>query len=102
MACTDCSSAPKAETDWPSGQAAAKKQVERMLFTQLQFWIFFVIVFSLYVALPHRLQNRMLLVASYIFYGAWDWRFLGLILFSSTVDYLLALGMDRAPSDLER
>jgi D-alanyl-lipoteichoic acid acyltransferase DltB (MBOAT superfamily) len=37
----------------------------------------------------------MLLVASYIFYGAWDWRFLGLIAFSTIVDYLLALRIDR-------
>ena len=73
-----------------------------MLFSQLQFWGFFAVVFSLYAVLPHRWQNWMLLVASYIFYGAWDWRFLGLILFSSAVDYMLALGMEQSTSALHR
>ncbi|MEP6068583.1 MAG: hypothetical protein ABJ246_22295 [Paracoccaceae bacterium] len=41
-----------------------------MLFTELQFWVFFLIVGALYVVLPHKGQNRMLLVASYVFYGA--------------------------------
>lgn len=64
-----------------------------MLFSQLQFWVFFAGVFALYAVLPHRAQNRMLLVASYIFYGAWDWRFLGLIAFSTLVDYLVGARM---------
>ncbi|RLJ36200.1 D-alanyl-lipoteichoic acid acyltransferase DltB (MBOAT superfamily) [Litoreibacter meonggei] len=62
-----------------------------MLFTELRFWAFFAIVSWLYVVLPHRWQNRMLLVASYVFYGAWDWRFLGLIVFSTVVDYLIGI-----------
>ena len=64
-----------------------------MLFTDLIFWAFFAVVIVLYVLLPHRGQNRMLLVASYIFYGMWDWRFLGLILFSTVVDYAVGLAM---------
>lgn len=64
-----------------------------MLFTQLTFWVFFAIVAALYVLLPHRAQNRMLLVASYVFYGAWDWRFLSLILLSTVVDYAVGLRM---------
>lgn len=64
-----------------------------MLFTQPVFWVFFLIVSALYVRLPHRGQNRMLLVASYVFYGAWDWRFLGLILISTVVDYLVGLAL---------
>jgi alginate O-acetyltransferase complex protein AlgI len=68
-----------------------------VLFSQLQFWVFFAVVFALYAASPHRLQNRLLLVASYMFYAAWDWRFLGLILLSTTVDYLVALRMSRTP-----
>lgn len=62
-----------------------------MLFTQLTFWVFFAIVAALYVLLPHKAQNRMLLVASYVFYGAWDWRFLSLILLSTGVDYVVGL-----------
>ncbi len=38
---------------------------------------------------PLRLQNLLLLAASYIFYGWWDWRFLSLIVVSSTVDYVI-------------
>lgn len=73
-----------------------------MLFNTLQFWGFFAIVGFAYVALPHRAQNRMLLVASYVFYGAWDWRFLGLILFSTIVDYLVGLRMARETAEPRR
>ena len=61
-----------------------------MLFNSIQFWLFFVLVLALYRRLPHKAQNRMLLVASYFFYGCWDWRFLSLIAVSTTVDYLVA------------
>ena len=64
-----------------------------MLFTELNFWIFFSVVAATYVFLPHKLQNRMLLVASYIFYGAWDWRFLSLIMLSTAVDYFVGLNI---------
>jgi D-alanyl-lipoteichoic acid acyltransferase DltB (MBOAT superfamily) len=69
----------------------------RVLFNSYLFWAFFAVVFVLYRVLPHRGQNLMLLAASYVFYGAWDWRFLSLIVFSTCVDYVAALGMD-APS----
>jgi alginate O-acetyltransferase complex protein AlgI len=62
-----------------------------MLFNSLAFAVFLPTVVALYWALPHRWQNRMLLVASYVFYGAWDWRFLGLILVSTVVDYTAGL-----------
>ena len=62
-----------------------------MVFNSLQFAIFFVVVYGLYLVLDHRAQNRMLLVASYIFYGAWDWRFLGLLFVTTLIDYLVAL-----------
>lgn len=73
-----------------------------MLFTELTFWAFFAVVFTLYILLPHRAQNRMLLVASYVFYGAWDWRFLGLILFSTLVDYLVGQRMHMARTQTMR
>ncbi|MEL6791715.1 MAG: MBOAT family protein, partial [Pseudomonadota bacterium] len=60
-----------------------------MLFTELIFWAFFAVVGLAYLVLPHKGQNRMLLVASYVFYGAWDWRFLSLILLSTVVDYFV-------------
>ncbi|MEZ6067099.1 MAG: MBOAT family protein [Planctomycetaceae bacterium] len=64
-----------------------------MLFNSYAFWLFFAIVAALYFRLRHRGQNVLLLVASYYFYGCWDWRFLGLIAFSTVVDYYVALGL---------
>lgn len=64
-----------------------------MLFNSLIFVVFFAIVYLLYLSLSHRWQNRMLLVASYVFYGAWDWRFLSLILASTIADYFCGLGI---------
>jgi len=60
---------------------------------------FFATVFCLYLVLPHRWQNRLLLLASYLFYGAWDWRFLLLLILSTTADFYfaLALGPSRSP-----
>ena len=62
-----------------------------MLFNSVQFAIFFAIVYLLYLLLNHKGQNRLLLVASYIFYGCWDWRFLSLIAISTVVDYFCGL-----------
>jgi alginate O-acetyltransferase complex protein AlgI len=71
-----------------------------MLFNSYAFWLFFAIVAALYYRLPHRGQNLLLLAASYFFYGCWDWRFLGLIAFSTTVDYFVshALGREERPA----
>lgn len=65
-----------------------------MLFNSYQFWMFLAVVIGLYRLIGNdrvRMQNRMLLVASYVFYGSWDWRFLSLILTSTVVDYFVAL-----------
>lgn len=59
-----------------------------MLFNSLEFAIFFPIVLAVYYSLERRAQNHWLLTASYFFYGCWDWRFLGLLGFSTTVDFL--------------
>ncbi|MBW9263470.1 MAG: MBOAT family protein [Candidatus Thiodiazotropha sp. (ex. Lucinisca nassula)] len=64
-----------------------------MLFNSYIFWAFFAVVMLLYFRLPHKYQNRMLLVASYIFYGYWDYRFLSLIFISTVVDYFVALNI---------
>ncbi|MDP1796432.1 MAG: MBOAT family protein, partial [Planctomycetaceae bacterium] len=61
-----------------------------MLFNSFGFWAFFATVLLLYWRLSHRGQNLLLLVASYYFYGSWDWRFLGLILLTTTWDFLFA------------
>ena len=70
-----------------------------MLFNSFTFGAFFVIVYSLYLVLNHKWQNRMLLVASYIFYGAWDWRFLSLILFSTVLDYTCGIKINKSEDD---
>lgn len=61
-----------------------------MLFNSLSFALFLPIAFAFYWALGKstRWQNRMLLVASYVFYGWWDWRFLFLIASCSLVNFL--------------
>ncbi len=67
-----------------------------MLFNSLEFALFLPIVFCLYWIIPSRhtrLQNILLIIVSYIFYGWWDWRFLSLIFFSSLIDFLVARQM---------
>jgi D-alanyl-lipoteichoic acid acyltransferase DltB (MBOAT superfamily) len=44
----------------------------------------------------------MLLGASYLFYGWWDYRFLGLLMLSTSIDYLVGLGLDRTPDERRR
>ena len=63
-----------------------------MLFNSLDFAIFLPIVFLLYWFVTQKnlkLQNALIVLASYVFYGWWDWRFLSLIIFSTVVDYLV-------------
>jgi alginate O-acetyltransferase complex protein AlgI len=66
-----------------------------MIFNSIDFLFFFLVIYSLYWLLGHKLQNRFLLLASLFFYGFWDWRFLGLLLISTTVDYFAGLGIER-------
>jgi D-alanyl-lipoteichoic acid acyltransferase DltB (MBOAT superfamily) len=67
-----------------------------MLFNSYIFWVFFAVVFVLYRLLSHRGQNLMLLAASYVFYGYWDWRFLFVMLFSTVVDYFAAIWISQS------
>ncbi len=69
-----------------------------MLFNSWEFAVFFVGVFLIYRQLGHRQQNVLLLIASYVFYGWWDWRFLSLIWISTIVDYLVARRLGRMPT----
>jgi D-alanyl-lipoteichoic acid acyltransferase DltB (MBOAT superfamily) len=73
-----------------------------MLFNSLQFLVFFGVVLALYRRLSHRWQNGMLLVASYIFYGAWDWRFLILFFTTTFTDYCCALQVANSTSPARR
>lgn len=62
-----------------------------MVFNSIEFLLFILVVYPAYRVLPFKGQNAMLLVASYIFYGWWDQRFLFLILLTTAVDFCCAL-----------
>jgi len=69
-----------------------------MSFTSGIFWVFLPVVLLLFHGpLRHRLQgqNLLLLIASYTFYGWWDWRFLSLIIVSTATDFLIARHLER-------
>lgn len=76
-----------------------------MLFDSIDFAIFLPIVFVLYWFIASRnlkLQNLLVVCASYLFYGWWDWRFLSLIIFSTIVDYLVGLKLKSENDTIKR
>ena len=58
-----------------------------MTFNSIQFLVFFALFYPSYLMLGLRAQNVLLLIASYVFYATWDWRFLSLIIVSTLVDF---------------
>ncbi|MFI8380424.1 MBOAT family O-acyltransferase [Leeuwenhoekiella sp. NPDC079379] len=76
-----------------------------MLFNSIEFGIFLPLVFLLYWFVFNkslRIQNFYILIISYIFYGWWDWRFLGLIAFSSAIDYFVGNALIQTNKDTNR
>ena len=76
-----------------------------MLFNSLSFALFLSVVFVVYWYLTNnnlRLQNILLLAASYFFYSCWDWRFLFLLIFSTLLDYFTGIKMQDAGSKISR
>lgn len=76
-----------------------------MIFNSLDFAIFLPIVFLLYWFVFNKnlkAQNALIVVASYVFYGWWDWRFLFLILFSTAVDYTVCILLEKENSLIKR
>lgn len=69
-----------------------------MLFNSIDFAYFLPIVLLLFWLLSKNLkaQNLVLLLASYVFYGWWDWRFLSLIALSSFADYIIGIQLHKA------
>src|SRR6266436_9458104 len=61
-----------------------------MLFDSPVYFVFLIPVALVYWRLNHREQNTFLLLASYFFYGWWDWRFLVLMICSTSADFLIA------------
>jgi len=64
-----------------------------MFFNSWVFLLFFALSFAAYLVTSRKLwlQNLVLLVASYVFYGWWNWKFLGLIALSTAIDYIAGL-----------
>lgn len=76
-----------------------------MLFNSIEFVLFLSLVFVLFWGWASRTlsrQNLFLLVASYVFYGWWDWRFLGLIFISSSTDFLVNLQLSQTQEPVRR
>lgn len=73
-----------------------------MIFNSLLYAAFLPAVVALYWVLPHRARLWLLLAAGYTFYGWWDVRFLGLLMLSTVVDYVLAQRIDSAHDDTKR
>ena len=83
-----------------------------MFFNSLSFMLFFACVLAVVAGLGAlgrrpggseeawiRARNAFLLAASYFFYGCWDWRFLGLILISTAVDFVVGRRLEALPAD---
>lgn len=73
-----------------------------MLFNSIDFGLFLPLIFVLYWTIfgkNLRLQNGFLLAASMVFYGWWDWRYLGLVFFNAAIDFVVGkrLGREEKP-----
>jgi alginate O-acetyltransferase complex protein AlgI len=71
-----------------------------MIFTEARFFVLFALCFGVYWSLrAHTARKGWLLACSAVFYGAWDWRFLGLMYVSVTMDWFIGwmLGRDPVP-----
>lgn len=76
-----------------------------MLFNSIPFGVFFLIIFFLYWFVAQKnlkIQNLLLLVSSYFFYGCWDYRFLFLLIFSTLLDFFTGLMMSRSEKQAAR
>ncbi len=74
-----------------------------MLFVEFRFLAFFALVWLVHLLLPgHRSRKIWLLLCSYAFYAAWDWRFLGLIWLSTAVDFAVGIRLGRSTAQGEK
>ena len=75
-----------------------------MLFNSWIFLAFFAATFAAYLVTSRKLvlQNLVLLIASYVFYGWWNWKFLGLIVLSTAIDYVAGLKIATEQDDTKR
>lgn len=76
-----------------------------MFFNSLGFAIFLPIVFLMYWLFGNRskkIQNTILILASYYFYSCWDWRFLFLLVFSTFLDYFTGIKIEKSETSNSR
>lgn len=76
-----------------------------MLFNTIDFAIFLPIVLALYWMANRRslkLQNALIVVSSFVFYGWWDWRFLFLMIASASVDFFVGILLSKEENDFKR
>ncbi|MEO7083846.1 MAG: MBOAT family O-acyltransferase [Gemmatimonadaceae bacterium] len=74
-----------------------------MLFNSSIFTVFLAIVlFGHWALVSRRSRNLFLLGASYAFYGWWDWRFLALLIGTSTIDFFVGVGIHDSQNDRTR
>jgi D-alanyl-lipoteichoic acid acyltransferase DltB (MBOAT superfamily) len=74
-----------------------------MLFVEFRFFWFFLAVFAVYWLLrENRLRKTWLLICSYIFYAAWNWKFVFLLMASSALDYLVGIMLARTENPRAR
>ncbi|MDE6256724.1 MAG: MBOAT family protein [Muribaculaceae bacterium] len=74
-----------------------------MLFNSIEFILFLPVVFLIYWAIkPLKWQNAFVIVASYVFYGWWDWRFLGLIFLATTTSFICGILLERFHDKMKR
>lgn len=82
-----------------------------MLFNTFVFLLFFVVVYAIFLGFgwfagkqkwAYRAQNLWLLLASYFFYGWWEWFFLTLILISTIIDYCAAILIEGSENQIRR
>ena len=74
-----------------------------MLFTELRFLPFVLVALALHWALRGNGPRKVwLLIVSYAFYAAWDWRFLSLIVASTLIDYGVGMGLARTQASSAR
>ncbi len=66
-----------------------------MMFDTFQYWLFFAATLAVLAFLRHRPAKVVLVVASFVFYGFWDWRFCALLAASIVANYLFGLAIDR-------
>lgn len=76
-----------------------------MTFTTITFLIFFILFFGIYWILARKnknWRNLFMIIGGYIFYGWWDWRFLILLVFSSTIDFSSGLLIGSSKTTLSK